>query len=343
MRAFLILYFCQLGFAWNAYGQSELVPEFTEYPVNCSIRALEVVSEEHIWFAGSNGMFGWTMDGGDTWTIDSIKVENKAPEFRSIAVTDNAVFLLSIATPAYLFKSEDRGENWRLVHQDNHPEVFYDSMKFWDDQNGIAVGDPLNGCLSVLITRDGGDSWQRLDCARLPPAFEGEAAFAASNTNISVYGSHTWLVSGVTKARAFYSSDKGRTWEAFDTPIVEGGKMTGIFSVDFHNEQHGIIFGGDWEDKSMNTSNKAITKDGGRTWELIADGQYPGYRSCVQFIPNTGGKGILAVGIPAISYSADGGNNWQNIDKEYYYTIRVAPSGRHAWLAGKNKIAKMTW
>jgi hypothetical protein len=45
---------------------------------------------------------------------------------------------------------------------------------------------------------------------------DGEAAFAASNTNILIKGNNTWLVS-VEKIESFYSPDKGASWTVFDT------------------------------------------------------------------------------------------------------------------------------
>ena len=127
----------------------------------------------------------------------------------------------------------------------------------------------------------------------------------------------------------------------YETSMNQGGKMTGIFTMDFLDENNGIIFGGDWENQESNTANKAITQDGGKTWELLTDGQGPGYRSCVQYVPNTKGKGIVAVGIPGISISSNGGLTWKEINQTYFYTIRFAPAGKVAWLAGKNKIARM--
>ena len=56
-----------------------------------------------------------------------------------------------------------------------------------------------------------------------------------------------------------------------------------------------------------NKANKAITIDGGKTWSLVADGQNPSYKSCVQYVPNTNGKEIFAVGKTGISFSNDGG------------------------------------
>jgi len=320
---------------------SMINPQFTEFPMDCSIRALEVMSENVVWFAGNKGMFGYTTDGGANWETDSISMEGKLLEFRAIAITSSAIFLLNVASPAYLLKSIDEGKNWEIVYREDHPDIFYDCMKFWDDEKGMAMGDPVDGCLSVLITRDGGNSWRKLDCSELPETAEGEAAFAASNTNISLVGNHAWIATGGAKARIFHSPDRGQSWEVFDTPIQQGGKMTGIFTMDFYNEKNGIIFGGDWEDQSSNKGNKAITSDAGKTWELLTDGSGPGYRSCIQYLPESKGKGIIAVGIPGISYSANGGQAWQEIDHTYFYTTRFAPSGKVAWLAGKNKIARM--
>jgi len=42
--------------------------------------------------------------------------------------------------------------------------------------------------------------------------------------------------------------------------------MTGIFSIDFYDMNLGVAFGGDWDNQSNNFSNKAITKDGGKSW-----------------------------------------------------------------------------
>ena len=193
-------------------------PTFTEWKMNCSIRALEVIDDNTVWFAGSKGTFGSTNDGGVTWKIDSLKQGEKSLEFRAIATTSKDWFILSVASPAYLFKSTDQGKSWRLVYQEDHPDAFYDCMKFWDDQNGIAMGDPTDGCLSIIKTNDGGESWTKTDCKNLLPAEKGEAAFAASNTNLVVKNPNIWIATGGKKARIFHSHDLGNSWKFIETP-----------------------------------------------------------------------------------------------------------------------------
>lgn len=308
-----------------------------------SIRALKVVNDSTIWWAGSAGKYGYSLDAGQTWVVDSILWDTIKPHFRSIAVTKEAVFLLSIASPALLFRSQDQGQEWELVYQEDHPAAFYDAMAFWDDQEGLAMGDPTDGCLSVIRTKDGGRSWEKLSCERLPPAVEGEAAFAASNSNIALFDRQAWIVSGGKRARVFHSVDRGDSWSVVDSPIAEGEQMTGIFSVDFYNAETGIIFGGDWNQKDINSKNKALSTDGGQSWKAIVDGAGPGYQSHVKFLPNSDAQAILSCGIPGIHFSGDQGQNWQKLSDESWYTLGFGSTWETTWLAGNGKLGKINW
>ena len=323
------------------------------FDIPSSIRALTIVDSDkyrnakgniEVWYAGSRGQYGYTEDMGAHWIMDSLKLTNDSTaHFRSIAKNKHNTFLLSVDRPANLFQSNNRGETWKLAYEEDVPGVFYDAMTFWDDKEGIAIGDPTDDCMSVILTRSSGFAWKKVPCEKLPPVMDGEAAFAASNSNIAVHGNHAWFVTGGQRARVFHSPDRGLSWEVFDTPIKQGGQMTGIFSVDFWDEKNGIIFGGDWEDKENNFSNKAITSDGGKTWQLISDGNGPGYRSCVKYFPDGNGQEIIAVGSPGISVSNDAGQTWNQISDESFYTIQFDESGRHTWLAGDQKVARLIW
>lgn len=313
------------------------------FPFSASIRALEVVNEKTVWWAGSNGLVGHTKDGGRNWKTDTLRHEGKGLHFRAISVTSSAVFVLSIESPALLFRSTDQGRNWKLVYREDHAAAFYDAMQFWDDQHGIAMGDPTDGCISIITTSDGGESWQKLPCSQLPASATGEAAFAASNSNVALQGDNAWIVTGGAKARILHSPDRGKSWTVTQSPIREGGQMTGIYSVAFWDASHGIIFGGDWNQQADNHQNKAVTADGGTTWQLISDGSGPGYRSSVKYFPRGKGRAILAAGIPGISISHDGGNNWKDLSTASWYAVSFAAGENTCWLAGNGKIGRINW
>ena len=177
-------------------------------------------------------------------------------------------------------------------------------MAFWDSTHGIVLGDPIpdeSGQLKfqLLITTDG-QSWTPVPTAQLPPALEGEGAFAASNSCLSILvasstsavplksgasGSpkpeekeptsasdsldpNIWFATGGKAARVFHSPNRGRTWQVFDTPILHGPDSAGIFSIAFRDSLHGVIAGGDYKHPEQDGPNLASTNDGGKTWTL---------------------------------------------------------------------------
>lgn len=311
------------------------------YTDSLSIRAIVPEDENSVWFAANKGRVG--LIDGEIPKLANIKYHDSLLHFRAIAKTQNAVFVLSIASPGVLYKIGVSGKEASIIEEvyvEEGENVFYDSISFFNDSEGIAMGDPTSGCLSVIMTNDGGNNWKKLPCGNLPKVGEGEAAFAASNSNIAIYKDHVWMASGGKLSRVYHSADKGKTWEVFNTPMLQGKPMTGIYSIAFFNENTGIIFGGDWENKGFNEGNKAITEDGGRTWNLISNGNGPGYRSSVKFVPGSKGNGIVAVGSPGISYSKDRGKNWTDLSSEGFYAIAFVNDSL-AFASGQNKISKL--
>lgn len=305
-----------------------------------SIRAI-VLMEGNLAFAGSNSVYGMYDPVAGSLRSSKQKYDTLDLQFRAVGNTKSDFFMLNVGNPALLYKTGDDGR-MHVVYQEEHEKVFYDSMKFWNDLEGIAMGDPTENCLSVIITRDGGRTWNKVSCDLLPATADGEAAFAASNTNIAISENHTWLMSGGVKSRVFYSPDKGNTWTVFDTPAVQGTNTEGMYSLDFYNEKIGVAVGGDYSKPELNVANKILTLDGGQTWKTIADGALPGYASCVQFVPLSEGMEMVTVGHDGIAYSKDQGGHWEILSPEKFHTIRFL-NDTVAYAAGNNRIAKITF
>lgn len=296
-----------------------------------SIRALELTKNGFV-FSGNNGELGELV--GEELSISYLKHDSITPHFRSVYDNDENIFSMSIANPALLFKGDS------LVYKESHSKVFYDCLKFWNQKEGIALGDEMNGCMSVVITRDGGETWKKLSCDVLPQIKDGVGAFAASNTNIVIIGDKTWMITGGEESVVLYSPDKGKTWEKILTPIVQGKPTQGMYSIDFYDDKNGFAIGGAYDKPNDTLENKIRTQDGGKTWQIVANGKAPGYRSCVQYIPGSNAKGLVAVGFKGIAYSNDAGENWKQISDESFYTIRFV-NDSVAYAAGKGGVSKL--
>ena len=321
--------------------------EITEFNFpETTIRALEVVNDSTVWFAGSNGYWGYTLNNGKNWTTTQFKIDSIIPEFRSISINSNGdIFLVSIVKPAAIYKSSNMGKSWKTVYSANDTNAFFDAIKFFDNKNGILLGDAINNCFHVAITNDGGNTWERINCTSLPKALANENPFAASNTNISVYGTHAWFsTGGQSKSRVYHTADLGKTWEVFNSPITRGGVMTGIYSVQFNDSLHGVIAGGDWNNVDDIDSSMSYTNDGGKTWST--DAFTDGFTSCIQFIPETNGtelfklKGRARGGKSSMGYSNNNGRSWQYFPSTNYLSIQFS-SKNIAWISGKEKIGRM--
>ncbi|PCE62464.1 WD40/YVTN/BNR-like repeat-containing protein [Sediminicola luteus] len=301
-----------------------------------SIRAIQSMPGA-IAFAANNGVFGTLSVPGHQVRSNVMEHEGIRPSFRAVAATSTDFFMLSIANPALLYKTGDNGK-MELVYQEEGEGVFYDSMAFWNDLEGLAIGDTVDGCLSVIITRDGGKTWVKQDCKVLPEGIAEEGAFAASDTNIAIQGQSAWVAT--TTSRVLVTHDIGRSWSSVQTPIVKEKETQGIYSLDFYDDKLGMAIGGDYLDPENKSSNLAITKDGGESWQLLANGAEPNYKSCVQFVPNSNGTQLVALGFTGISVSNTGGVDWEKISDEPFYTLRFINDST-AYAAGKGRISKL--
>lgn len=305
-----------------------------------SIRALEIWDGK-VWYSGTNSKFGY-VSLSDNLDKKQIKTSDKRLQFRTLAQNKTHFYLVNIESPAYFFKVDKKTLLFENFATDSSKTAFYDAIHFVDDRRMYAFSDPdenHNLKLKFMISDTKKDVF--IATHHNYKLSEGEAAFAASNTNIASYKNAVWVATGGKKSRILKSTD-GTKFEFIDIPFVQGTSSQGIYSIDFYNENFGIAVGGDYTKQNSNINNIATTEDGGKTWKIQASGKNAGYSTCVKIRPHSKGKDIIAIGDQHISISHDFGKTWKKIsDAKGFYTFQWVDK-QTIILAGKNKIVKAT-
>ena len=302
-----------------------------------SLRGLSVVSDAIVWVSGSNGTVGKTTDGGKNWKWFSVKGFEKT-EFRDIEAFDaSTAIIMGVGEPAYILRTVDAGETWKVVYENTTKGMFLDAMEFWNEQSGIVIGDPINQKIFVVRTFDGGKTWKDVPENYRPVADSGEACFAASGTNLRLApGGTSYFVSGGARSRLFINSTP------HDLPVLQGQQSTGANSFAFYADKKSktntwVVVGGNFSSDTLRTGNSALSRDLGKTWSTPATPP-AGYRSCVEFITSTS---LLACGTSGVDVSTDSGEHWKNISPAGFHVCRKAKKGTAVFLAGKGRIAKL--
>ena len=310
---------------------------WTDQPsgVTARLRGVSAVSDRVAWASGNGGTVLRTSDAGATWQSSKVPGAEKL-DFRDVdAVSEQIAYVLSIGSgeSSRIYKTIDSGRTWTLQFTNTDPKAFFDAMAFSDADHGVAFSDSVGGQLVILRTDNGGRVWTRVPADSLPPALENEGAFAASGTNVAVYGrDQVWI--GTSTSRVLRSIDGGRTWTAAATPLATGSSA-GIFSIAFRDADHGIVVGGDYRKENEAVDNAAITNDGGRTWTRVSG--LSGFRSVVAYLPGAATPTLIAVGPQGADQSTDDGRTWTPLaGATGLHTFAVAKRGRAGWGAGEN-------
>jgi PKD repeat protein/photosystem II stability/assembly factor-like uncharacterized protein len=187
------------------------------------IMNISIVNSQVVWVAGSDGSggnlpiqnFSKTINGGTTWTPGTITGATGLSISMISAVDENtawvAMFKVSGSNPQGVYKTTNGGATW--VHQASalytNASSFPDCIYFWDLNNGIVMGDPINGKFEIYTTTDGGTTWTAVPGAQMPDILTGEAGWTS---DFCVLGNNVWF--GTNKGRVFASTDQGHNWIA---------------------------------------------------------------------------------------------------------------------------------
>ena len=163
-----------------------------------NLRGVSAVSRQIAWASGTHGTYLRTTDG-HIWIPEQVPGAESLDFGAVVAFSADEAFLMSAGPgdQSRIYHTADRGRHWQLQFTNTNPKGFFDSMVFWDPTHGIVLGDPIPDVTSqdagqlkfeLLMTNDG-QTWTHIPPAQLPPAIEGEGAFAASNTCLAILNS----------------------------------------------------------------------------------------------------------------------------------------------------------
>jgi photosystem II stability/assembly factor-like uncharacterized protein len=253
--------------------------------------------------------FTRTVDGGKTWTSDTIT--------NCAALVPSMIFALNKDTaycPMFkhsgsnlpgIYQTIDGGANWsrQVGASFSDPASFPDVVHFFDHNNGFCMGDPVGGEFEIYTTSNGGVTWNRVTADKIPNPLTDEAGVVGY---YSAIGGNAWF--GTTKGRVYRTNDKGLHWEASTTSL--SGKTV---DVEFADQFHGLA-----QDKESNSAGAlSETFDGGLTWKAVdITGQIGTNDFC--FVPGTENtwistgikKSTSDKGLYGVFYSLDGGHSW---------------------------------
>jgi photosystem II stability/assembly factor-like uncharacterized protein len=317
-------------------------------------------------FSASGKYLSVTRDMGNTWK--PIANTSNATYSNVSFLNNKTGFMAPYSTNLYtkFYKTTDGGENW-ILHEINQ-QGNYSFIKFFDDQNGVMVGE------AVLRTYDGGNTWEKypLDLGadyrqirnidfidenlwyfsayydgNVYKTIDGGRSFEKINqandwlTCQYFANAHTGLVT-YSSGKIHRTTDGGLTW----TTVYNGNNnfpFMSITSIEFISSNIGYAAGSE--------GFLLKTEDGGTTWaeqpyELIEYVSY-GYKgfSKIKFIDELIGYGInVSASTKFLFKTLDGGKTWHHVavgdQQQGIYVIHFFDKNNVLFAGGNGFISK---
>lgn len=303
-------------FCFLSRGFAQWEEQDTGYPEGIGTIFTSIVNENIVWTVGGHEItrpdyhgFSKTINGGLTWTVDTIFVDDLSNfRFTSVfALNENIAWVTMTDDNASIhrgrvLKTTDGGDTW--IHQStaypNDSEIahFPAFVYFYDENHGFSAG--YYG--EHYITNDGGNLWASVSPENIPALINSERPFTS---NVWPLGDSTaWY--GTSKGRIFKTTNRGHNWSAFDVGLGEQ-----MVFASFKDELNGLA-----TTPAINR-NIAKTTDGGETWQILPN-QLP-VNAILVYVKGTDntymyGSGDLPTltgySSPGSGFTANDGNNW---------------------------------
>ncbi len=229
-------------------------------------------------------------------TTASQLFDGGAEELTGIYAKDNAIAWATTGEGSLLYTTNS-GLNWDKTDFSSTTS-FFNGIGFFNEDYGIAVGDPVDNKFGVIVTSNGGKNWA--STTSLAPQADEEGLVGA----FCIFGDRAYF--GTNAGRVLRGKDFGKAWTA---SVVESG--ANIVDIAFHSNTGGIAL----YTNRLQTGDDVLlarSNDGGLNWNSNVTnitatlGVYP-----VELIYNESSELIYMVCEKGEIYSTDDlGSSW---------------------------------
>jgi photosystem II stability/assembly factor-like uncharacterized protein len=291
------------------------------------VKCISIVDQNTTWLNmwpldGSTNHFpryAKTINGGTVWTsalvnlgadTNDLEIANICGVSSSVAYV--AVYPIVSGIQGGIWKTADGGNTWarQASATFSNASSSTDLVHFWNANEGVAMGNAVNGYFEIYTTSNGGDVWTQVPNAPAIVPIDTQE-YIVINT-FDVNNNTIWV--GTSFGRILKSVDKGLTWTVSQSPIPNFAGSLEYGKIAFTDLSNGLI----------QTSEYKLYKtiDGGSTWTelLYSVSRRNKDIAAVPGLPNA----YIAIGNDAVldfrgsSYTVDGGENWIDINEMDY-------------------------
>ena len=227
LLCFLLTTIClQAQDYWTEYSTSQPA-------TNTGMSSISIVDDNVTWLNMSCGTTGCTpirrysktIDGGITWQTAAIDLGPDSTNLKigNISGVSSTVAYASVNPTAAvaqggIWQTTDGGTTWTRQASATFSDSssFPSLVHFWNDNDGVTIGDPTNGYFEIYVTSNGGSLWTRVPSSPALVPLDAEE-YLISN-NFTVTENTIWVMT--TFGRILKSTDKGISWTISQSPLT---------------------------------------------------------------------------------------------------------------------------